>query len=121
MGARLVVKIEVTGQDSTQVSFAEDKNVIETLAPDRAKQAPGERILPGAVWRGENLIWKDRPSACSSTGRAPFGEWFLRALTSVPMRRLRRRIKLIYAGCLGQSRMTVVLVKNLIGPTFPIL
>jgi hypothetical protein len=33
---------------------------------------------------------------------------FLRAPTSVPMRRLRRRIKLIYAGCRRQSRMTVV-------------
>ena len=36
MGARLVVIIEVTGQDSTQVSFAEDKDVIETLASNRS-------------------------------------------------------------------------------------
>ena len=56
MGARLVVIIEVTGQDSTQVSFAEDKDVIETLAADRTDQALGERILPGAVWRRENFL-----------------------------------------------------------------
>ena len=49
MGARLVVIIEVPGQDSMQVSFAEDKNVVETLAADRTDQAPEERILPGAV------------------------------------------------------------------------
>ena len=48
MGARLVVIGEVPGQDSTQVSFAEDKDVIETLAADRTDQALGERILPGA-------------------------------------------------------------------------
>ena len=35
MGARLMVIDEVTGQDSTQVSFVEDKNVVEILAPDR--------------------------------------------------------------------------------------
>ena len=56
MGARLMVISEVTGQDSTQVSFAEDKNVVETLAADRTDQALGERILPGAVWRRENFL-----------------------------------------------------------------
>jgi hypothetical protein len=56
MGARLVVIIEVAGQDSTQVSFAENKDVIETLAADRNDQALGERILPGAVWRRENFL-----------------------------------------------------------------
>ena len=47
MGARLMVIDEVTGQDSTEVSFAEDNNVVETLAAYRADQALGERILPG--------------------------------------------------------------------------
>ena len=49
MGARLMVIHEVTGQDPTQMSFAEDKNVVETLAADRTDQALGEGILPGAV------------------------------------------------------------------------
>jgi hypothetical protein len=38
------------------VSFAEDKDVIETLAAARTDQALGERILPGAVWRRENFL-----------------------------------------------------------------
>jgi hypothetical protein len=33
MGARLMVIGEVAGKDSTQVSFAEDKDVVETLTP----------------------------------------------------------------------------------------
>ena len=45
--ARLMVIGEVAGQDSAQVSFAEDEDVIQTLAPDRTDQALGERILPG--------------------------------------------------------------------------
>src|SRR5262249_47290295 len=51
MGARLMVIDEVTGQDSTQVSFAKDKNVVEAGAADRTDQALGEGILPGAVRR----------------------------------------------------------------------
>jgi hypothetical protein len=49
MGARFVVIGEVPAQDSTQVSFVEDNNVVEALAPDRTDQALGERILPGAA------------------------------------------------------------------------
>ena len=56
MGARLMVIDEVVGQDSTQVSFAKDKSVVEALAADRTDQALGERILPGAVWRRENFL-----------------------------------------------------------------
>jgi hypothetical protein len=56
MDARVMVIGEVTGQDATQVSFVEDKNVVETLAADRADQALGERILPGAVWRREDFL-----------------------------------------------------------------
>jgi hypothetical protein len=56
MGARLVVIGEVTGQNSTQVSFPEDKNVVEALAADRTDQAFGEWVLPGAVWRRENFL-----------------------------------------------------------------
>jgi hypothetical protein len=56
MGARLVIILEVTGQDSTQVSFAEDKDVIEALAADRADQALGERILPGCRLQPVPLI-----------------------------------------------------------------
>jgi len=54
--ARLVVIGEIVGQDSAQVSFAEHENVIQTLAPDRADQAVGERILPGAVRCREDFV-----------------------------------------------------------------
>jgi len=37
------------------VSFAENENVIQTLAPDRTDEALGERILPGAVRRREDF------------------------------------------------------------------
>jgi hypothetical protein len=47
---------KVAGQDSAQVSFAQDENVVETLAPDRTDQALGERILPGAVRRREDFV-----------------------------------------------------------------
>jgi hypothetical protein len=54
--ATLMIILEVAGQDATQVRVAEDENVIQTLAPDRTDQALGERILPGAVRRREDLI-----------------------------------------------------------------
>jgi hypothetical protein len=44
VGARLMVIGEVTGQDSAQVSVAQDENVVETLAADRTDQAFGERV-----------------------------------------------------------------------------
>jgi hypothetical protein len=54
--ARLIVVGEVAGQDSAQVSFTEDEDMIQTLPPDRADQALGERILPGAVGRREDFV-----------------------------------------------------------------
>jgi len=48
MCASPVVVGEVTGQDAAQVAFAENQNVIQTLAADRADEPLGERILPGA-------------------------------------------------------------------------
>ena len=56
VGARLMVIGEVPGQDAAQVSFAQDENVVETLAPDRTDQALRERILPGAVRRREDFL-----------------------------------------------------------------
>src|SRR5436309_3095951 len=47
---------EVAGQDAAQVAFAEDENVIETLAPDRADEAFHERIRPGAVRRRKDFV-----------------------------------------------------------------
>jgi hypothetical protein len=51
-----VVIAEVASQDATQVALAEDDNVVETVAPDRADKALRERILPGAVRRRKNFL-----------------------------------------------------------------
>ena len=56
MRARLMVIDEVAGQDAAQVPLAEDENVIQALASDRTDQALHERVLPGAVRRGENFL-----------------------------------------------------------------
>jgi hypothetical protein len=53
--ARLMVIGEIAGQDTAQMSFAEDQNVIQTLAPNRTYQALRERVLPGAVRRREDF------------------------------------------------------------------
>src|SRR6267143_1269260 len=55
MSASAVIVLEVAGQDAAEVSFAENEHVIQTLAPDRADEARGERILPGAVGRREDF------------------------------------------------------------------
>jgi hypothetical protein len=47
---------EVTGQDSTQVVFAKDNNVVAALAADGTDQALGQRILLGAVRRWEHFV-----------------------------------------------------------------
>ena len=52
MSATLVIVPEVAGQDAARVSFAENENVIQTLAPDRIDRALGERILR----RREDLV-----------------------------------------------------------------
>src|SRR3989454_2743115 len=49
VSARPVVVREVAGESAAQVPFAEDEDVIQTLAPDRADEPLREGILPGAV------------------------------------------------------------------------
>src|SRR2546426_4920093 len=56
MSASAVIVVEVAGQDAAKVSFAENENVIQTLAPDRTDEALGERILPGAVRRSKDFV-----------------------------------------------------------------
>ena len=73
MGARLMVIGEVPRQDSTQVSFVEDQNMVEALAADRTDQALSEWILTGAVWRREDFPstrWRNSwPSTWSRSRR----------------------------------------------------
>jgi len=49
MSASLMIVREVAGQGAAQVSFAENENVIQTLASHRADEPLGEGVLPGAV------------------------------------------------------------------------
>src|SRR2546425_4041173 len=56
MRASPVIVREVAGQDAAQVAFAEDQNVIQTLAPDRADEPLREGILPRAVRRREDFL-----------------------------------------------------------------
>src|SRR5881409_41055 len=56
MRASPVIVGEVAGQDAAEVPFAENQNVIQTLASDRADESLGERILPGAKRRRQDFI-----------------------------------------------------------------
>jgi hypothetical protein len=56
MRASPVIVGEVAGQDAAQVAFAENQNVIQTLAPDRADQPLREGILPRAMRRREDFL-----------------------------------------------------------------
>jgi len=49
VSARPVVVREVASQDTAQVRFAEDHNVVQTLASDGADEALCERVLPWTV------------------------------------------------------------------------
>ena len=56
MCASPVIVEEVAGQDAAQVAFAENENMVQTLAPNRTDEALCEGILPRAVRRRENLL-----------------------------------------------------------------
>src|SRR5207249_9129625 len=53
--ASLAIAREVPGQDATQMSFAQDEDMIQALASDRADEPLREGILPRAVRRGEDF------------------------------------------------------------------
>jgi hypothetical protein len=50
-----VIVREVAGQDAAQVAFAQDEDVIQTLAPDRANEPLREGVLPRVVGRGQHF------------------------------------------------------------------
>ena len=64
VSARPVIVREVARQGAAQVPFAEDEDVIQTLASDRADEPLGERILPGAKRRRQDF-----------TDAMPFTRW----------------------------------------------
>lgn len=56
MGSCAMVVGEVPGQRATEVPLAENDDVVEALASDRADETFRERILPRTVWRREDFI-----------------------------------------------------------------
>ena len=50
-----VIVREVAGQDAAQMAFAQDEDMIQTLAPDRADEPLREGILPRAVGRRQDF------------------------------------------------------------------
>ena len=72
VGPRSVIVRKVAGQGAAQVPFAEDEDVIETLAPDRADEPLRERVLPRAVRRRASRVGGTRgrrPSRDRGGGR----------------------------------------------------
>jgi hypothetical protein len=55
MRASPMVVREVARQDATQVAFAQDEDVIQALAPDRADEPLHEGVLPRAGGRGQHF------------------------------------------------------------------
>jgi len=63
-----VIVREVASQGAAQVPFAEDEDVIQTLAPDRADEPLREGVLPRAVGRRQDLIDSHAPHSLSERG-----------------------------------------------------
>src|SRR5262245_10223514 len=55
MRARTIVVGTVATQKAAQMGFAEDYEVVEALAADRADHPLYERILPRGAWSGQDL------------------------------------------------------------------
>ena len=55
MSASAVIVREVAGQDAAQVSLAQNEDMVQTLAPDRADEPFREGVLPRAGGRGQDF------------------------------------------------------------------
>ena len=83
------------------------RGVLDLPSGHAARSTAGSR--PRRTSSCCELIWKDRPSRGFFTDPAPVRSGVVPEGADVgPAGRLRRRIRLISAGCRGQSRMTVV-------------
>jgi hypothetical protein len=56
MRARIVIIVQVIPQDSAQLVFTDDDQIIETLSANLADDAFGVWILEGRSWRGDHLF-----------------------------------------------------------------
>ena len=55
MSPQLVIISGISRQDSAEVRFAQDDNMVDTLASDRSDQSFGEAVLPRRAW-GNGLV-----------------------------------------------------------------
>jgi hypothetical protein len=51
-----MIVADVTGEDAAQVSFAEDEDMIQALAPVEPMHRSAKGILPRAVRRGKGFL-----------------------------------------------------------------
>src|SRR2546428_7298802 len=68
MWTRDVVVVDVALQDAPEVLFAEDDQVVQAFAPDRADDSLGIGVMPGRLGRGEDLPDANRPDGPSICG-----------------------------------------------------
>jgi len=71
MGSGAVIVGKVRGQNATQVRLAQNEDMVQTLAPDRADQPLRERILPRTL--GRALHRCPGPSLGAGTARRRLG------------------------------------------------
>src|SRR5882762_1412047 len=67
MSAMMMIVREVAGQGAAQVSFAQDEDMIETLAADRANEPLRVGVLPRAGGRRQHFTNPMRFSRCRNT------------------------------------------------------
>src|SRR5512142_2639200 len=60
MGPRPMVVVSIRDQYPPQVTFVEDDDVVEALAPDRADDTLDVRVLPGRAWCRHDLRYAHR-------------------------------------------------------------
>ena len=72
MSASPVIVREVRGEEASQVPLAENDDVIQAFAPDRADESLGEGILPRAVRGRENFTDTD---TCPSPKPGRLARW----------------------------------------------
>ena len=56
MRSGIEIITEVSPENPSEMSLTDDNDVVQALPPNASNQPLSERILPGAAWRGENLL-----------------------------------------------------------------
>src|ERR1700737_4029339 len=83
MRAQAVARVPIVFQNPTQMSLAQDNDVVQTLAPDRSDQPFGKAVLP----RRGRCNWLVSDTHCTQSGRSAIPRKSLGDLTCNPLRR----------------------------------